>query len=54
MPMNRYYQQKMFCYLWTDKKTHEPYIGIVEGNKIDHPLLGIRQPCPHENTENKS
>ena len=33
------FQQKMFCYLWTDKKTHEPYIGIVEGNKIDHPLL---------------
>lgn len=34
-----YYQQKMFCYLWTDKKTNEPYIGIAKGNKIDHPLL---------------
>lgn len=30
---------KMFCYLWTDKKTNHPYIGIVEGNKIKHPDL---------------
>lgn len=30
---------KMFCYLWKDKITHEPYIGIVNGNKLDHPLL---------------
>lgn len=29
----------MFCYLRLDKKTNEPYIGIVEGNRIDHPLL---------------
>jgi len=33
------YKQKMFCYLWTDKKTGEPYIGIVEGKRIEHPLL---------------
>ncbi|MEZ4886430.1 MAG: DUF1801 domain-containing protein [Chitinophagales bacterium] len=33
------YKQKMFCYLWTDKKTGEPYIGIVEGNRIEHRLL---------------
>ncbi|HMH20831.1 MAG TPA: DUF1801 domain-containing protein [Puia sp.] len=33
------YKGKMFCYLWADKKTHQPYLGIVEGNKIDHPLL---------------
>ncbi len=33
------YKGKMFCYLWMDKKSCEPYIGIVEGNKIDHPLL---------------
>ena len=33
------YKGKMFCYLWVDKKTHQPYLGIVEGNKIDHPLL---------------
>ena len=29
----------MFCYLWIDKKTKEPYIGVVEGAKIEHPLL---------------
>ncbi|HZE86218.1 MAG TPA: DUF1801 domain-containing protein [Puia sp.] len=33
------FKGKMFCYLWVDKKTHQPYLGIVEGNKIDHPLL---------------
>lgn len=38
MPMY-YYRKKMFCYLWTDKKTDEPYIGIVEGRNIDHPVL---------------
>jgi hypothetical protein len=33
------YNGKMFCYLWVDKKTHNPYLGIVDGNKIEHPLL---------------
>ncbi len=33
------YQKKMFCYLWTDKKTDEPYILMVEGKYLDHPLL---------------
>jgi len=33
------YKGKMFCYFWVDKKTKEPYIGVVEGNRIDHPLL---------------
>ncbi len=33
------YKGKMFCYLRTDKKTGEPYIGIVEGKRIEHPLL---------------
>lgn len=33
------YKDRMFCYLWVDKKTHQPYIGIVEGRQIDHPLL---------------
>ena len=33
------YKEKMFCYLWTHKKFKQPYIGFVEGNKIDHPLL---------------
>jgi hypothetical protein len=33
------YHGKMFCYLWVHKKYRQPYIGIVEGNKINHPLL---------------
>ena len=33
------YKNKMCCYLWKDKKTNEPYIGIVEGNRIQHPAL---------------
>lgn len=33
------YRKKMFCYLWTDKKTDEPYILMVEGKHLDHPLL---------------
>ena len=33
------YKGKMFCYFWIDKKTKEPYVGIVEGNRIDHPAL---------------
>lgn len=31
--------RKMFCYLWTDKKTDEPYILMVEGKYLDHPEL---------------
>lgn len=37
------YKGKMFCYLWVHKKTHQPYIGIVEGRKIEHPLLLIEK-----------
>jgi hypothetical protein len=33
------YKKKMYCYLWTDKKTNEPYILMVEGKYLDHPLL---------------
>ena len=33
------YKGKMFCYLWVHKKNGLPYIGIVEGRKIDHPDL---------------
>ena len=35
------YKKKMFCYLWTDKKTDEPYILMVEGKHLDHPKLEI-------------
>ncbi|KIO79046.1 hypothetical protein TH53_00070 [Pedobacter lusitanus] len=34
-----YYKGKMFCYLWVHKKLHQPYIGIVEGKRLDHPDL---------------
>ena len=33
------YRNKMFCYLWTDKRTDEPYILFVEGKHLDHPDL---------------
>lgn len=33
------FKGKMFCYLWIDKKSNQPYIGIVEGGKIEHPAL---------------
>ena len=40
MPMFRY-KGKLFCYLWTDKKTYEPYMGIYKGIDIDHPSLDL-------------
>lgn len=33
------YKNKMFCYLWIDKKTTEPYILFVEGSHLNHPKL---------------
>ncbi len=33
------YKKKMFCYLWTDKKTDEPYILMVEGKLLEHYAL---------------
>lgn len=33
------YKKKMFCYLWTEKKTDEPYMLMVEGKYLDHPQL---------------
>jgi hypothetical protein len=33
------YKKKMFCYLWIDKKTDEPYILMVEGKHLSHPKL---------------
>lgn len=33
------YKGKMFCYLWKDKVSREPYIGLVEGNRMNHPSL---------------
>ena len=31
------YKDKMFCYLWIQKKTNQPYIGIVEGKYFEEP-----------------
>lgn len=33
------YKGKMFCYLWVHPKKMLPYLGVVEGNKINHPEL---------------
>ena len=33
------YKKKMFVYLWTDKKTDEPYLLFVEGKHLNHPKL---------------
>lgn len=30
---------KRFCYLWTVKKSGKPYLGVVDGFRIDHPAL---------------
>lgn len=37
------FKKKMFCYLWTDKKTHQPYILFVEGKHLDNPQLETGQ-----------
>jgi hypothetical protein len=31
-----YCKGRMACYLWLDKRTMKPYIGIVEGSRVDH------------------
>ena len=33
------YKKKMFCFLWTDKITNEPYILFVEGKHLNHSKL---------------
>lgn len=33
------YKNKMFCYLWTDKKSGQPYLLMVEGEHLNHPKL---------------
>lgn len=34
-----YLNGRMLCYLWIHKKYKQPYIGVVEGNKLNHPDL---------------
>ena len=33
------FRGKMFCYLWIHKKSKQPYLGIVEGKRFNHPAL---------------
>lgn len=33
------YKGKMFCYLWVHKKNKQPYLGMVEGKRLNHPAL---------------
>jgi len=33
------YHGKMFCYLWVHKTLHKPYLGLVDGHRINHPDL---------------
>ncbi len=37
------YKGKMCCYLWVHKKYKQPYLGIVEGNLVNHPDLVIEK-----------
>jgi len=34
-----YYQGKMCCYFWWDKKLEQPYLSFGEGKYIHHPAL---------------
>ena len=33
------YQKQIMWYLWVQRKTQHPYLGVVMGSKIDHPQL---------------
>lgn len=33
------FRKKAFCYLWTDNKTGEPYLLLVEGKFLQNPEL---------------
>jgi len=35
------YRGKMFCYIWKDKKTNQPYIGLAKGKELNHPKLEL-------------
>jgi len=38
-----YYKEKRICYLWVHKKFQQPYLGIVDGNKIDNHDLVVEK-----------
>lgn len=33
------YRDKIMGYLWINRKTQQPYLGVVNGKLIDHPQL---------------
>ncbi|HEV8513032.1 MAG TPA: DUF1801 domain-containing protein [Cyclobacteriaceae bacterium] len=33
------YKGKMLCYLWVHKTLGKPYLGLVDGKRINHPDL---------------
>lgn len=33
------FKKRMLVYLWTDRITGDPYVGFVDGNLMDHPML---------------
>jgi hypothetical protein len=33
------FNKKRFCYLWIHKKYGQPYLGIVDGDRVRHPDL---------------
>jgi len=35
------YKKKVFCYLWTDKNTDDPYILMVKGKYLFHAELEV-------------
>jgi len=37
------YKDKMFCYLWVHKKFKQPYIGLVDGKRLNHEDLLIEK-----------
>ncbi len=37
------YKGKMFSYLWVHKKYKQPYLGIVEGQRFNHPDLIVEK-----------
>lgn len=34
-----FYEKKLFCYVWVDKKKKSPYIAFYPGKKLTNPLL---------------
>lgn len=34
-----FYQDKMFCYVWFDRKSNQPYIAMYPAKKLKHKLL---------------